>query len=446
MADILFVDDESPILNSMKRIFRGEPDLTCHFASSAAAGLEIMKENVITVVVSDHRMPGMTGAEFLALVKNDFPEIIRIMLTGQADLDAVKQAVNEGAIFRFIVKPWDDDELRLIVRRAIEYSEMRNHNRRLQLQVKKQNKELTELNDKLEEKVALRTSQLKDALYTAQHANASLEASLFTSAKAFFSVIELVCPEIGSHSRRVAEHVMHVVNIMDLPDSEKRELEVAALLHDIGKVNFPTFMLEKKPEDYSQEEMAIYKYHPQTCAEVLNGIYGYDTVIEIVKSHHERYNGSGFPRGLKKNQIPDGAYIIGLLDAYDHLRERANAKNEFAIQYLGKRIAEFGGTEFPKELTETVASYNEQLLSLQQTEAERSLGLTELAPGMVLSRNIYSVSGRLLLAKGARLTSQNINRIRSIARLDSIVGNIFVQKEGGDAATPRAAQSTPEVI
>jgi len=122
-------------------------------------------------------------------------------------------------------------------------------------------------------------------------------------------------------SRRVAEHAVAIAHLMAIPDKRIKEIEIAALLRDIGKANFPLFMLEKSPNDYSPEEMAIYKYHPQACSEILKNVYGYEQIIELVHYHHEKYNGSGFPSGHKTSKTPMGAYIIGITDYYDHLVE-----------------------------------------------------------------------------------------------------------------------------
>jgi len=229
MADILFVDDEQPILRALKRVFRHYEDWTYHFANSPMEALEVLAQNNITVLVSDHKMPQMEGAEFLSRVKEKRPNTVRIMLTGQANLEAVQQAVNSGEIFRFILKPWNDDELRLAVKRAVEYYNVTTENKRLTELTKKQNEELKELNKNLEGKVKLRTQQVSDALYTAQALNKKLQESLLTSTKALANMIQMARPEVGSHSRRVAKHARELGDALGLKDNELDQLEIAAL-------------------------------------------------------------------------------------------------------------------------------------------------------------------------------------------------------------------------
>lgn len=134
---ILFVDDEENILSSLVRLFRKEEyDLLT--ATSGADGLKIMESREISLVISDHRMPGMTGVDFLARVKDISPDTIRIMLTGYADLEAAISAINKGEVYRFISKPWNDDELKLTVRQSLDYRDLVLKNRNLTMTVKKQ--------------------------------------------------------------------------------------------------------------------------------------------------------------------------------------------------------------------------------------------------------------------------------------------------------------------
>lgn len=142
---ILFVDDEEHVLSSMKRLFRRE-NYTIFLAGGASEALEILKKETIQLVISDHRMPGMTGAELLSRIKTLYPETIRIMLTGYADVQAVMGAVNEGAVYKFITKPWNDDDLRLTVSLALEQYDLIQENRALKKEKASQQKQISRLN------------------------------------------------------------------------------------------------------------------------------------------------------------------------------------------------------------------------------------------------------------------------------------------------------------
>ncbi len=134
---ILLVDDEANVISSLKRAFLDEP-YEIYSAGSATDGLKLLEQRQVKVIISDERMPGMSGAEFLAAVKERMPETIRIMLTGHASIDAAMNAVNSGEIYRFFVKPWSDLELRLAIRSALERYNLEAENRRLLKIVKRQ--------------------------------------------------------------------------------------------------------------------------------------------------------------------------------------------------------------------------------------------------------------------------------------------------------------------
>lgn len=145
MSDtVLLVDDEENILSSLVRLFRMS-DYTIFTATSGTKGIEIMEENNISLVISDHKMPGMTGVEFLSKVKEMSPDTIRIMLTGYADLEASIDAINKGEVYRFITKPWNDEELLLTLKQSLEYRDLMLSNRKLTRTVQKQSSVLKKL-------------------------------------------------------------------------------------------------------------------------------------------------------------------------------------------------------------------------------------------------------------------------------------------------------------
>ena len=156
---ILFVDDETNILNALQRSFRKE-NYRMLAVSSAMEALPILERESVSVIVSDQKMPNMSGAEFLSHVKGKYPDIIRILLTGFRDYETVEQAINQAECYRFIPKPWNDHDLRMTLRSAVEKYDLTAENRRLLKLTEAQNRELTELNAKLERKVAERTQAL----------------------------------------------------------------------------------------------------------------------------------------------------------------------------------------------------------------------------------------------------------------------------------------------
>lgn len=157
---ILCVDDEENILNALKRLLRKE-GYKLKTATSGAEGLEIVKNEDIHLVICDQRMPDMGGTEFLAKVKDEYPDIIRVILTGYTDVDSISESVNKGHIYKFLLKPWNDQNLKLEIRQCIEQYKLVQINRKLQDKIVEQNKELRKINENLEAMVRERTKDLK---------------------------------------------------------------------------------------------------------------------------------------------------------------------------------------------------------------------------------------------------------------------------------------------
>jgi two-component system, probable response regulator PhcQ len=144
---ILLVDDEANVISALERALIDEP-FEVHSAESGEKALELLKRIRVKVVVSDERMPGMGGAEFLTRVKESYPLLVRMMLTGQASIESTMKAVNKGEIYRFLIKPWDDAELILALRSAVEKYDMEEENRRLLRTVKRQSQEIRMLEER----------------------------------------------------------------------------------------------------------------------------------------------------------------------------------------------------------------------------------------------------------------------------------------------------------
>jgi len=175
---VLLVDDEEKILHSLKRLLRKE-DYRLFTASSGAEGLKILEENDIHIVISDHRMPQMSGTEFFAIVKERFPDAIRIILTGYTDVDSITESINKGHVYKFFLKPWNDQSLKLEINQALDQYDLIQANKRLHEKVLKQNEELKEINENLEMLVKERTMELEIQNQALELSRAMLEDLTF---------------------------------------------------------------------------------------------------------------------------------------------------------------------------------------------------------------------------------------------------------------------------
>ena len=157
---VLCVDDEQNILHALKRLLRKE-GYRLLTAGSGTEGLKILKENDVHLVISDQRMPEMSGTEFLAKIREDYPEVIRIVLTGYTEVDSITESINKGHIYKFILKPWNDYNLKLEIKQALEQYDLMRANKKLHETVLHQNEELTRINEHLEMLVQQRTMDLE---------------------------------------------------------------------------------------------------------------------------------------------------------------------------------------------------------------------------------------------------------------------------------------------
>ena len=161
-ATLLFVDDDPNVLKALRRLFHHENYLV-YLASGGIEGLEILRRHAVDLIISDMRMPEMSGAEFLTHALEQWPETVRILLTGYADLQSTIDAINKGRIFSYCNKPWNDEELKLLVRNALEQKRLREERDRLSTVIRQQNDQLKALNEHLDERVEQRTAQLDQA-------------------------------------------------------------------------------------------------------------------------------------------------------------------------------------------------------------------------------------------------------------------------------------------
>lgn len=429
-ATLLFVDDEASILSSLRRLFRPH-GYRILLAESGAAGLAELEKTPVDLVISDMRMPEMDGATFLREVRQRWPNTMRILLTGYADVTSTVAAINEGEIYRYIAKPWDDNEIVNTVHEAIERQQLALENRRLTLLTQTQNEALKELNANLEQKVAERTTELRHALALVEQAHGDLKKSFLTSVQVFAGLIELRSGQAGNrlagHGRRVADMARSLAQRLGLTDPEIQNVMLAGLLHDIGKLGLPDELLCKPFNLLTQDQRAQVIKHPAIGQNILIAIERFKDVAVLVRHHHECFDGSGYPDRLAGIAIPQGCRILSVVNDYDSLQTgtlaqrplRAEDALSFIIDNRGKRYDPVVVDHFVKLISETQ----------KKSPVELPMRSMHLKPGMVLSRDLPHRDGYLLLAKGSVLTADIIGQLVKMEQSEEQNLTLYIRQE-----------------
>lgn len=404
---VLCVDDEPNILSSMRRLFRGT-GYRLLTADSGTAALALFEQERIDLVISDMRMPGMDGAQLLQQVRARWPQTTRLLLTGYSDLGSTVAAINQGQIHRYITKPWNDDEILVTVGQAFERQALEAEKRRLEALTQRQNAELTELNATLERKVAERTEELSQA-------NERLKKNYFTSIKTFSTLIELRGGPLMGHSRKVADLSRRICQAMKLDETASRDVFIAALLHDIGFIGLSDEVLSKPVPKMTAEELARYRLHPVFGEQALMGLDDMQGAAALIRAHHERPDGRGFPDGLRDGELPVGAQILAIADTYEDLQAGHLSSATLSASEARTMITRGRGSQFDPGVADAFLSL---FATAPAPPAHRPLMLRtdELRPGMVLARDFLSAEGVLLLAADHVLTPDLIARIKNLER------------------------------
>ncbi|MBW8461613.1 HD domain-containing phosphohydrolase [Acidovorax sp.] len=407
---VLCVDDEPSILAALKRVLRSE-DCQVLQAGSGAEALTLLEQHPVDVVVSDMRMPAMDGAQLLAQVRQRWPHTARVLLTGYADMNATITAINEGQIYRYIHKPWDENELRLTIRQAAERQLLERERTRLQALTHEQNEELKALNIGLEQRVDERTSELRQA-------NEQLRRNYLTSIKIFSNLMELRSGVLAGHGKRTASLSRKVAQAMGLPEEVLQDVFVAGLLHDVGFMALPDAILSKPVGKLTAEEMTSYQRHPVLGAQSFMALDDHQAVAAIIRSHHERHDGTGFPDQLKGEQITVGARILAVVDTYDDLTH-GHLTGAPLTEAEARTILQRGrGTQFDAEVIDVFLHITQEVkpksIRIEPVTAEK------LEPGMTLDKDLLSKEGVLLLSAGHVVTADLISRIRRYAKIEGL--------------------------
>lgn len=363
---VLCVDDEPQVLEGLALHLRRRYEVVT--AKSGAKGLQVLEQSgPFTIVLSDMRMPGMDGAAFLAEVRKDAPDTIRMLLTGHADLQAAIAAVNEGQIFRFLTKPCPSEQLLKAFDAATE----------------------------------------QHRLITAERV--LLEQTLHGSIKTLIDILSLTNPVAFGRSTRIKQHVSELAEKLRIQD--RWQVEVAAMLSQLGGITLPEETAERfyYGKELSNEEQAMVSRLPEVTEELLSNIPRLEPVREILARKNKPFEGAG-DTGRDKNEIPIGARLLKIAVDFDEFESRG-----LSVQLVLDTMRSRKHSYDPEIL--------EAFISLKGSTAEqqevKEIPLQAVRVGMVFAEDVHTQTGMLLVTRGYEVTPGFIERTKNFS--DSLI-------------------------
>ncbi len=324
---ILVVDDEQKIRRILDLQLSSE-GFDVDVAANAKEAYKLLVRKSFDVVISDVMMAHITGKDLLEYVIENHELIPVIMLTGVVNVEKAVDIMRLGA-FDYLVKPVKKEDLILTINKALRYRELEERKRELE----RKNKEYQQ---ELERKVEARTRELQKAF-------THLRKVYLDTIRALTTAIEAKDPYLNGHSYRVSQYALALGKALEISRDELRGLELGALLHDIGKISIDNRILHKKAP-LVIEDIKIIQQHPIWGERIIEGIDYFDGVRIFVRHHHERYDGKGYPDGLKGEQIPYLVNVLSVVDAFDAMTSdrsyRKALKLDDAVDIIGREVGE----------------------------------------------------------------------------------------------------------
>lgn len=323
---ILAVDDEQNNLSLIRRTLHS--DYNVLLAHSAKDALKILEEkgDEIALIVSDQKMPEMEGTELFKKVTEQHPDIVKILLTGHSNIDIIVDSINECHLFQYVLKPFEPEQLCMIVQSGIETYDI----------------------------TSSKAQVLKD-----------LSELFYKTIKSIAQALDAKDQYTHGHSMRVTLYALALSKKLNLSDEMLEEIETTGLLHDIGKIAIPDKIL-LKPGRLTDEEFGVIKNHPELGENLVKGIEKLKLISNWLKSHHERYDGNGYPDHLKGEEIPLTSRIIAIADTYDAMTSSRSYRSALSHDIAINEILKCAGTQFDPKLAQLFYEIGDEINEIRQ--------------------------------------------------------------------------------
>ena len=424
---LLFVDDESNVLKSLRRLFRGG-EYETHLANSGAEGLLLLEHQEIDLIISDMRMPQMDGAQFLQQVAERWPEIVRILLTGFADLESTIAAVNKGRIYSYCQKPWDDDELKDLVNRAMMQKRLLEEREQLFGIISHQNEQLKEWNSRLESKVEQRTMQLRESFRQLDQAHKTLKRQYTDTIRTFARIIEMRPGIKSGHAKYTAEVAIKVADALSITGDARKSILYAGLLLQIGKIGLDESLLKQAFYSMARDDRERFLTHALEGEELLKNMTPLQEAALLIRHQFEHYDGSGFPQGLIGEQIPLGARILAVVRDYISYLDGGISGHSMTVEDVISRLTNKKNSFYDPLVVDAFLNVLKQMEG-EEVRPVVEMSWTKLEPGMDVQEIRYN--GRLFL-KDCILSKDKIYEI--VALREKVGDKLEIKVRLGNAA------------
>ena len=359
LPNLLIVDDEVGPRESLRMILK--PHYSVHCAEDGESALRILKETPMDVITLDLKMPGMSGIETLKRIRLIDPDVMVIIITGFGTLQSAVEAIRHAA-FDFIAKPFNVNEVISIVERAVE-------RRRFQIKAKSLlrqsfGRSLTSSAPKSNDPSLPNGQDLPP--FPQKDFNGSNHQTCLEFSKVLSFTLEEKDPYTSGHSERVCCYSDLISRKISLAPTERNELQIASYLHDIGKIGISNRFINKKGA-LKATDWAVIKQHTRKALDLLAPLNLSLSILSYIEHHHEHFDGSGYPEGLKGNQIPLGARIIAVSDSYDSMTSDRPYRKPLSQEEARKELLKWAGKQFdPKLVSAFLSSLEERRESVQE--------------------------------------------------------------------------------
>lgn len=330
--NILIVDDEEMIRELLSTALLHE-GYHCHQAANVDAAFLVLDEQKIDLVISDIMMPGRSGVELLRDLKKIDPDITVLMITGLSDMNTAMECIHLGAD-DYITKPFGISRVILTVKNLLE---------KRTLAIEKKNYQVS-----LEFKVLKQTEQIRNTMN-------ELHTAYDNTLTALVKALDAREKEVGSHSERVMNYSLFMADKIGLAGKDIEQLSKGALLHDIGKIGITDNILLKSGK-LNDEEWGEMRRHPQIGYDIMSEISFLKGPAEIILTHHEHFDGNGYPHKLRGGQIPIGSRIFGLVDTLDAMTSDRPYRQALPFDSVISEVKKFRGTQFDPEIADIFLS------------------------------------------------------------------------------------------